>query len=101
MKEYIDRITVKELFLEADMRKDYEFLGIDDIPAEDVVERGVYEQVVWERDIAIKQLEELGYELGQKVEPVVERSKIDNAIEEIETLLKGNDLGIKTMFLIG
>ena len=27
----------------------------------------VYEQVAWERDVAIGQLRELGYELGQKV----------------------------------
>ena len=36
---------------------------------EDAVSRGVFEQVMWERDIAIEQLHELGYELGQKIEP--------------------------------
>lgn len=35
----------------------------------DTVSRGVFEQVMWERDVAIGQLNELGYELGQKVEP--------------------------------
>jgi hypothetical protein len=35
----------------------------------DNVSRGVFEQVKWERDIAIEQLNELGYELGQKIEP--------------------------------
>ena len=34
----------------------------------DTVSRGVFEQVMWERDIAIEQLNELGYELGQKIE---------------------------------
>ena len=29
----------------------------------------VYKQVAWERDIAIEQLHELGYEFGQKIEP--------------------------------
>ena len=38
-------------------------------PREDTVSRGVFEQVMWERDIAIDQLKELGYELGQKIEP--------------------------------
>ena len=28
---------------------------------------GVYEQVAWERDVAIEQLHELGYEFGQKI----------------------------------
>jgi hypothetical protein len=31
------------------------------------VSMGVYKQVAWERDIAIKQLHELGYEFGEKV----------------------------------
>lgn len=32
----------------------------------DTVGRGVFEQVMWERDVALEQLKELGYELGQK-----------------------------------
>ena len=40
---------------------------VDAIPAADVVSLGVYEQVAWERDIAIQQLrEDYGVELGQK-----------------------------------
>lgn len=40
---------------------------VDAIPAADVVSFGVYEQVAWERDIAIQQLrEDYGVELGQK-----------------------------------
>ena len=35
-------------------------------PSEDAVSRGVFEQVMWERDVAIEQLEELGYSLGEK-----------------------------------
>lgn len=38
-------------------------------PCDDTVSRGVFEQVMWERDTAIEQLRELGYELGQKIEP--------------------------------
>lgn len=33
------------------------------------VSLGVYEQIRWERDIAIEQLKELGYGLGEKIEP--------------------------------
>lgn len=32
----------------------------------DIVSRGVFEQVMWERDVAIEQLKELGYGLGEK-----------------------------------
>lgn len=35
----------------------------------DAVSRDVFEQVRWERDVAIEQLKELGYSLGEKVEP--------------------------------
>lgn len=35
----------------------------------DYVSVGVYKQVTWERDIAIEQLHELGYEFGEKIEP--------------------------------
>lgn len=35
-------------------------------PCEDVVSRGVFEQVVWERDIAIQKLKELGYEFERR-----------------------------------
>lgn len=38
-------------------------------PSNDMVSRGVFEQVMWERDVATEQLKELGYELGSKVEP--------------------------------
>lgn len=33
----------------------------------DMVSRDCYNQVRWERDIAISQLEELGYSLGEKI----------------------------------
>lgn len=38
---------------------------------------GAYKQVAWERDIAIGQLNELGYEFGQKIE-VEKHEKINN-----------------------
>ena len=36
----------------------------------DSVPRSVYEQVCWERDIAIKQLNEIGISLGEKIDDV-------------------------------
>ena len=39
---------------------------VDSIPAEQVVSKGAYEQCKWERDMAVKQLAELGYSLGEK-----------------------------------
>lgn len=43
--------------------------ALEQKPCDDTVSRGVFEQVMWERDTAIEQLRKLGYELGQKVEP--------------------------------
>lgn len=40
------------------------------IPAVDAVERGVFEQVTWERDIAVKQLADIGKSLGEKMDDV-------------------------------
>lgn len=39
----------------------------DGEPCEDTVSRGVFEQVVWERDVAIDKLKELGYGFGEKI----------------------------------
>ena len=35
-------------------------------PCNDMVSRGVFKQVMWERDVAIEQLKDLGYKLGEK-----------------------------------
>ena len=37
----------------------------------------VYKQVVWERDIAIGQLKELGYSLGEKIQSSIQEEKND------------------------
>lgn len=34
---------------------------------------GAFEQIRWERDIAIGQLHELGYELGEKIKEKIKR----------------------------
>lgn len=48
-------------------------IAIGETPAADVAPRAAYEQVAWERDIAMKQLEECGIPFGGKadVAPVV------------------------------
>lgn len=51
---------------------------------EDAVSRGVFEQVRGERDIAIEQLHELGYELGQKIEPCGDAISRKDLISHIE-----------------
>ena len=38
-------------------------------PTSEMVHVETLRQVMWERDVAIEQLHELGYELGQKIEP--------------------------------
>lgn len=37
-------------------------------PAADVVSKGLYEQIKWERDVALTQLEEYGVSLGEKAD---------------------------------
>ena len=45
---------------------------VDNAPTIEAVSVGTLEQFIWERDIAISQLEELGLSLGQKVDYVKE-----------------------------
>lgn len=43
---------------------------IDDAKAADVVSKNTYNQVKWERDTVIKQLEDLGYGFGEEVRDI-------------------------------
>lgn len=43
---------------------------IDKEPSADVVSKGLYEQIKWERDVALAQLEEYGVSLGEKADVV-------------------------------
>lgn len=47
--------------------------GIDTLEQEPNISLEVYKQVAKERDIAIEQLHELGYEFGQKIEPTTKK----------------------------
>lgn len=43
-------------------------MALEDLSHPQISEEA-YKQVMWERDIAIKQLNDLGYEFGEKIEP--------------------------------
>lgn len=46
---------------------------INAMPAADVVSKKLYDQIVWERDVAISQFTDIGKGLGEKMDDVVER----------------------------
>ena len=50
----------------------YETKKPTDFPTADVVSRGVLEQVMWERDLAVSQLAEIGKGVGEKMDDVAE-----------------------------
>lgn len=71
MAEYIEREAVKAAIKKRlgtlDLFESRFNADIDAISAADVVSKGLYNQVKWERDIAIKQLrEEYGVGFGEK-----------------------------------
>ena len=61
-----------------------EFETVENINNDKKVSIGVLEQVMWERDVAIDQLKELGYGLGQKIEKLTDgdRAVSLNAVKE-------------------
>ncbi len=83
MKEYIERGEQESILHNrydklAGLRPDF-YAGYmlalhtieDDVPtAADVVSKGLYEQIKWERDLAIEQLQEYGVSLGEKADVV-------------------------------
>lgn len=74
--------------------------ALEQEPCNDTVSREVFKQVMWERDTAIEQLRELGYGLGQKIEPcddAISRTDMLDAIghgttytsEDLQRIIKG------------
>ena len=60
---------------------------IDEQPTVDAVSRGVHDQVRWERDVAIGQLESYGISLGEKADAVkVVRCKDCKYYEDVKLL---------------
>ena len=88
MEEYITKQTAFDIILRAKDKSEMKRMIIQTMPESDIVPRGAYDQVVWERNIAIEQLQQLGYEFGEKVTPVV-RCK-DCKFSDWYTAMDGN-----------
>ena len=72
MTEYIKKKAVLEIL----SSKGAAWEGYNKVmhlPIEDVIERSVFEQVIWERDVALHQLSEIGKGLGEKMNDVVKQ----------------------------
>ena len=71
---------------------------ITDAPTEDAVSKGLYDQIKWERDVAISQLERYGISLGEKADAAkvvrcekcryYEKAEYDNGYKMVCRLLK-------------
>lgn len=82
MKEYIERgwlidnfDTIRQNMIMRQVDKypaacAFAIKEIKDFPAADVVSKELYEQIKWERDVALAQLEEYGVSLGEKADVV-------------------------------
>lgn len=73
-KEYIERGALIEAWNRetedaTDLFDAFDW-ALESVPAADVVSKGVYEQVQWERDMAMQQLEEHGIPFGANVDVV-------------------------------
>ena len=66
-KEGIDFKTVEEIIDKYIERKDIAIKALEQLPSDDSVFKNLWVQVKWERDVAIEQLEQLGYSLGEKI----------------------------------
>lgn len=70
--------------------------ALDQEPSGETVSLEAFKQVMWERDIAIEQLKELGYGFGQKIEPcndAISRQAVFDLIEHY------NSDGLGTVFI--
>lgn len=73
---------------------------IKNAPAVESVSKGLYDQIKWERDIALEQLEELGLSLGQKIDGVyLSKEEYDRLLECADKRYKyGKNLFVGTQF---
>ena len=60
--------------------------AVNDAPAADVISRGVFEQVKWERDMAMQQLEEHGIPFGGEADDVVNVVRCKDCIHSVQLL---------------
>lgn len=63
---------------------------LESVPSADVVTREQYEQIHWERDVALHQLEEIGKGLGEKMVDVIGRSDDTNTSNALNALEQEN-----------
>ena len=73
---------------------------IKNAPAVDAVSKSLYDQIKWERDIALEQLEELGIGLGRKIDGIyLTKEEYDELLECADKRYKyGKNLFINTQF---
>lgn len=83
--------------------KDYDALRIarkalEQESSNDMVSRGVFEQVMWERNVAIEQLKELGYGFGERLRTdsdIISRKTVKSEYKrQLESDLKDDTRGI-------
>lgn len=53
---------------------------------QETVSIGAYEQVLWERDVAIDQLKQLGYGFGEKINKLSDKQKIGELEDVVASL---------------
>lgn len=59
-------------FLQHDALIDVEF-EVDELPTVEAIPKSYAEQICWERDVAVRQLNEIGCRFGQKMDEVKEK----------------------------
>ena len=82
MKNYIDKDAVKALFENSSkhiLEKDA-LCRVNSVPVEDVVKRSTFEQIKWERDVALSQLNEINKGLGEKMDNIKELISFANFV---------------------
>ena len=68
MNEYIRTEELKDLLISKGLYHTAIRRALEDLSTDEVVSKELYEQIKWERDVALKQLEKLSVSLGEKVE---------------------------------
>ena len=87
-KEGIDFKTVEEIIDKYIERKDIAIKALEQLPSDDSVFKNLWAQVKWERDVAIEQLEQLGYSLGEKIRTSEDCISRKEAINEMSNAIK-------------
>ena len=67
-------------FLQHDALIDVEF-EVDELPTVEAVPKSYAEQICWERDIAIEQLNEIGCQFGQKMDEVKKKLETTSLVK--------------------